>query len=409
MIKDQHREGKLKALLVAPNVSRHMGGEAVKALNIMQGLHQLGVEVIQLTHARVKHEAGSSFDEIQVHYIEDDSIFLLLNKYKLKWLLSAWESWHLHQSARKLAKHYSCDIIHFTSPISPTLPYFTIQNFPVVIGPLNGNILHPPNLIHRESFTKRLGSFVLVPFQSITGRLFRGKRKATLLVSGGQRTIDALRLSGCHELQMVETLDSGVEEEIAERQRIAQLGTNHRFVFVGRLVKVKACDLLIRSLPLAPDALLHIVGDGDERQFLENLAKDLGVSDRVVFHGWMASRNKLAELFQTMRAFVFPSLAEANGIVVQEAMMLGLPVVAVNWGGPAALIDNECGILIEPESEQHIVKEFAAAMIRLSNQSEFADELSKNARLRADQRGFSWPNLLNQWLTVYRQAIDSHI
>ncbi len=404
----QLRKKRMRALLVAPNVSRYMGGEALKALNIMQGMSNLGVEVIQLTHARVRKELDSLPNTISFHYIEDDHVFLALNRLKLRWLLSFWESWCLHTSAKKLAKIYECDIIHFTSPISPTLPYFPIENFPVVIGPLNGNLLHPPKLIGRERLIKKLGSLILAPFQIVSGSLFRGKRKASLLVSGGKRTIDALKLGGCKECQIIETLDSGVEDEIAAKDRLCQIGINHNFVFVGRLIKLKGCDLAIRALPDAPKAIFHIVGDGDERGALEELAVRLGVSDRVVFHGWISSRDELVRLFQIMRAFIFPSLAEANGIAVQEAMMAGLPVVAVNWGGPSTLLDFDSGVLIEPESEGHIVTELATAMQRLGSEAEIAELISKNARLRAEQLGFSWPSLLMQWLNIYQQTIDSH-
>jgi glycosyltransferase involved in cell wall biosynthesis len=396
---------RLKILLVAPNVSRKMGGEALKALHILTGLKDQGLDVMQLTHARVRAEVEALNLDIPVHYIEDDRWQLLFFRLKLDWLLSAWGSWLLHRKAAQLAQEHGPDIVHFTSPISPTLPYFRMGKRPVVIGPLNGNILHPPQLMHREVMRKRMGAFILWPYQKIFGRLFTGKQHATLLVSGGKRTVKALKLARCRDDQIIETLDSGVEKSMADTERLRHQDVNHQFIFVGRLIRYKACDLVIRALAQTKEAMLHVVGDGDERQALEQLAKDMNVADRVIFHGWVPAGEPLMHLFRTARAFLFPTLAEANGIVVQEAMMLGLPVVAVDWGGPQQLLDQDSGILIAPDSEEHIVAELANAMTRLSNEPEEAERLSANARQKAEDLGFSWPLLLKRWVHIYRQIM----
>ncbi len=226
---------------------------------------------------------------------------------------------------------------------------------PVVIGPLNGNLPHPPGLSHREPAAKRIGKALLGAAQILNRFVFTGKRGARLFVSGGERTVKALELGGATRDQIVATLDSGVAAELCALPRLTHAGTNWRFVFLGRLVRYKACDLVIRALKLVPQAELDIIGDGAERPALEALAKAEGVADRVHFLGYTADRAALFEKLKDYRAFVFPTLAEANGIVIQEAMMLGLPVVTVKWGGPVELLDEDSGILIEPGSEDAIV------------------------------------------------------
>ena len=399
-------ENPKRVLLVAPNVSQRMGGEALKAFHIMTGMKQLGVDVVQLTHARVRAEIEALNVGVPVYYIEDDWLQLLFFRLRLNWLLGAWGSWLLHRKAGQIAVATGRDIVHFTSPISPTLPYFRMRDVRVFIGPLNGNILHPPKLMSREVFHKRLGSMALWPYQKSIGKLFRGKRFATLLVSGGERTKHALKLAGCEDQQFVETLDSGVDQAIAAEERLKHNDINHQFIFVGRLIKYKACDLVIRALAEAPEARLDVVGDGQERFALEQLARETGVSDRVTFHGWVSPGAPLNQLFRKARGFIFPSLAEANGIVVQEAMMIGLPVVAVNWGGPQQLLDASNGILIEPEGEAHIIGQLAKAMTLLGHDPETAEKLAENAREQGKVRGFSWPVLLESWLDLYSRGGD---
>lgn len=394
-------EETIRVLLIAPNVSQRMGGEAIKAFHIMTGLRALGIDVVQITHARVRDEVENLKLDIPIYYVEDNWLQVYLFKFRFNWLLGALGSWLLHSQAKKIAVKTNRNIMHFTSPISPTVPYFTMKQCPVIIGPLNGNILHPPKLMYREVLHKRIGALALWPYQKTIGQIFRGKHSATLLVSGGSRTKDALKLAGCQEHQIIETLDSGVDAVMAGAPRISHSHVNHQFIFVGRLIKYKACDLVIRALVSAPDARLDVVGDGDERYELEKLAKELSVFNRVTFHGWVSPGKQLTKLFKQARGFIFPSLAEANGIVVQEAMMIGLPVVAVNWGGPQQLIKKTNGILIEPESEDHIIDRLAAAMKLLGNNPNTADKFSEHARKFAEDSGFAWPILLKKWLEIY--------
>lgn len=398
----------MKILLVAPNVSLKMGGEAIKAWNIMLGLKSMGLEVVQLTHARVRSELESaSLPSIKLEYLDDDWIQKLLFRMRMLWALSAWSAWLLHKRAGRLAEAEKVDLVHFVSPISTTLPYFTMRGAKVIIGPLNGNIHHPPALASREEWHRRLASAVLPFFQRVTARFFHGKQRASrLLVAGGDRTIAALQLGGCSSEHMVQTLDSGVSEVISSCPRIEHVAPNREFVFVGRLVRFKGCDLAIKAVARTQEALLHVVGDGPERSALEALALKLEVADRVIFHGWVLSGEPLLRIMRRARAFVLPSLAEANGIVVQEAMSIGLPVIAVNWGGPALLIDAESGILVDPVNEDHIVAGVAEAMDRLASRAEEAEYLSRNGYAKAKAEGFNWLDLLARWLEIYRDVLS---
>ena len=87
--------------------------------------------------------------------------------------------------------------------------------------------------------------------------------------------------------------------------------------------------------------------------------------------------------------------------------MIGLPVVAINWGGPAALLEADKGILIEPVSENHVILELAVAMIKLGSDAAEADRLSVNARLAAKRAGFAWADLLDDWVERYRNIVNS--
>jgi glycosyltransferase involved in cell wall biosynthesis len=274
----------------------------------------------------------------------------------------------------------------------------------VIIGPLNGNIYYPPAFRHREPMTDHVRRWLHPHVQRLQRFVLPGKaRAAALLVAGGERTLESLRMGGCRETQFVASLDSGVADEFHLRPRIRHSGQSYRFVHIGRLVKFKGTDALIRSLLQTRTPIeLDIIGRGPELEALKKLTEALGLNNRVKFLDWITDHSLIGETFGRYRALVLPSLAEANGIVVQEAMALGLPVIALNWGGPALLVTPESGILVEPLSEAYVLTELAKAMDRLAQDGEVAERMSIAGRHLATKQGFLWSVLIRRWAELYR-------
>jgi glycosyltransferase involved in cell wall biosynthesis len=104
------------------------------------------------------------------------------------------------------------------------------------------------------------------------------------------------------------------------------------------------------------------------------------------------------------RGLVMPSLAEANGIAFQEAMVLGLPVICVDWAGPQELLTTDEAIMIPPAGEEAVIAALAAAMDELGGDGAAADRLADRARAKAMALGFRWRDLLGRWQDVYRRA-----
>lgn len=127
------------------------------------------------------------------------------------------------------------------------------------------------------------------------------------------------------------------------------LNTPVKAVTVGRLIPLKRVDGLLKALKEVPDLGLVVVGDGPERPRLEQLARDLGVSNRVYFAG-QRSRRETLSLMAACDLFVLNSTHEGLPHVVLEAMALGLPVVATAVGGtPEVVRDGETGRLVSLE------------------------------------------------------------
>lgn len=398
---------KFEVILVAPNVSEQMGGEAIKALQIYLELARQGVRVHQVTHIRAKAELDRAFPKMSVSYLPDTRIEKALFRSPL--FEQILNRVFLKAAMKYVAKLLTANpraVVHLTSPVSPILRYPSLPSSHVVIGPINGNIHYPPGFRDRETRSYTIRRWLHPLMQTRNRILPDGKRQAAaLLVAGGKRTYDSLRMGGCNESQFVDSIDSGVQDRLATLPRIQHQGTNLRFYHNGRLVEHKGTDLILKALTLTRLPIeLTIIGRGPELPRLRALVTELALEHRVTFIEWVANHNDLAEMLRQYRAFVFPSLAEANGIVVQEAMVQGMPLIACDWGGPSLLVTPETGFLIPPRDEQFVIQELAAKMDLLAEDGDLAERMSIAARKRALSHHYIWSEIIKEWRTVYARV-----
>lgn len=131
----------------------------------------------------------------------------------------------------------------------------------------------------------------------------------------------------------------------------------NRILFVGRLTTEKGIDVVLRALAMLDPALdvsFDIVGGGDQRRNLEQLAEQLGLSSRVTFHGH-TSEEELRALYTRASVFAIASIAELQSIATMEAMASGLPVVAADAVAlPHLVHDGENGYLFEPGNAEEL-------------------------------------------------------
>ena len=140
-----------------------------------------------------------------------------------------------------------------------------------------------------------------------------------------------------------ELVDFGAIRQAAghvQDRHATQTGPRH-LLFVGRLTAAKGVDVLIDAIPQTTTPVhLHVAGDGPERPMLEERARQLGIADRVTFHGWVPNR-QVWELLQQVDAFVHPGRwPEPFGRTVIEAMALGVPTIVSYTGGPPWLVGS---------------------------------------------------------------------
>jgi glycosyltransferase involved in cell wall biosynthesis len=154
-------------------------------------------------------------------------------------------------------------------------------------------------------------------------------------------------------------------------------------VHVGRMAREKNVGFLLevadRVRGEIPDLLLVLAGEGPARPELERQVARLGLGPNVLFLGYLDRRIGLADCYRAGDCFLFSSTTETQGLVLLEAMSLGVPVVALAAGGTVDLLAARRGALV-PEADREV---FAAAVVRLLRDRDLAARLSREAREEA--------------------------
>ena len=155
-----------------------------------------------------------------------------------------------------------------------------------------------------------------------------------------------------------------------------------RFLFLGRITPQKGVAWLLRAVQqVCVPVHLDIAGEGHQEAEMQQLAKELGIADRVTFHGWV-SGDEVNRLLARSRALVFPSLwHEPGGTVAFEAMVNGRAVIMSRVGGmPEVITEGVNGLLVEPSD----VAGLAQAMTRLAEDQSLAVRLGEAGRRAAE-------------------------
>lgn len=173
-------------------------------------------------------------------------------------------------------------------------------------------------------------------------------------------------------------------------------------LYVGRLAKEKNLETLFQATALAcandPRLRLWLVGDGPHREACLEQVRSLGIGDRVKFVGFVP-REEVDKYYAVADLFVFASITETQGLVVQEAMSYGLPAVAVVGGGASSSIENGLnGFVVKNEAY-----EFADQIQGVLEDDMEMARLSDGARRSV--RMYSTAHMTEKVVEVYRKAI----
>jgi glycosyltransferase involved in cell wall biosynthesis len=165
----------------------------------------------------------------------------------------------------------------------------------------------------------------------------------------------------------------------AGRLRTPHPDNRLELIFLGALVPYKACDLALRAAaPFLRNGLAHftVVGDGPERNRLEQLTKVLGIEGEVSFCGMLSHADAMHRL-EAADVLVFPSVREFGGGVVFEALAVGAVPIVADFGGPGDIVRPDVGYKVRLTSERDVVEQIEKVLQELVHDRNLLNRLRR--------------------------------
>jgi glycosyltransferase involved in cell wall biosynthesis len=262
------------------------------------------------------------------------------------------------------------DVVLRVLPMTPSLPSpfaFFLRNGPIpfVLGPLNGGLPWPPGFEQLENQKEWISNlrnvYRYLPFARST------YRHATAIIAASSQVCAEF---AAYRDKVFFVPEPGIAESLCLADtRSPQPDAKLELIFVGGLVPRKACDLALRAAAsvLRGDlARFTVVGDGPQRNHLEQLVRSLGIEKDVSFCGWLTHADVLKRL-RSADVLVFPSLRDNGAGIVFEALATGSVPVVADFGGPGDIVHPEVGYKVALTNENDIVGQIEKILTELAH------------------------------------------
>lgn len=352
----------MKICIIGQNSSVHIQ----KWIQAISELDDIELDVITF-------KRGAIFEKVKYHYIDSytgTKLDYILNLFRVK----------------RLIKKISPNIIHAHYATSYGLMAAFSGFHPFILTGWGADIFDSPknffmNLILKYTFKKADEITVL---SKITQKeiLLLSNKKAHLIPFG-------VNLSKFSKINRANS-------------EIIRIGT------IRTLEEKYGIEYLIRAFAMIynknPNVHLDIIGDGPQREFLEQLVSSLNISERVHFHGYINQNTDFERYINLLQSFdIFTILSiidsETFGVAAVEASACGIPIVATNVGGlPEVVDDGVSGIIVPPKNAEQV----ALALERLIVDKELRDKMGINGREKVEKQ-YNWQNNVNQMVSLYRK------
>jgi len=255
---------------------------------------------------------------------------------------------------------------------------------------------------------------VIVPEKLAAWWIIRNARnyanKADYVITPTESVKEIIRNWGVTN-KNIEVISSGVEEEIyqnADGQMIRnKFGLKDKeilLLLVSRLTSEKNIEFLFRAvikvLKKNENAKFLVAGDGDLVPKLKLMAKENDLADRIIFQG-IVDKSEIKNYYAAGDIFIYASKSETQGMIITEAMYLGLPIVAVNAPGICDLVqDNINGFLVSEKEE-----DFSGAVNKLIADANLRKKFGL-ASAEIAQENFTDKICAEKLIEVYKKAIS---
>ncbi len=384
----------MKILHIGKYFAPFKGGVESYMRDLMTGLQREGGECAALVH---DHER--SWSSTTEQFEAEDQKFQVVRAGKWLTLFFTPVSPAFRGRLKRLLEDFRPDVIHVHLP-NPSacwlLSLGTARAVPLVVH-------WHSDVVTREHASPMTLLYAL--YRPLERRLLQRSGAIIATSKSYLETSDSLRdyPQKCHVVPLgldPAQIDPGHEADLEPAQ--PALSQDLQVLAVGRLSYYKGFGYLVRAAARLEGVQVHIVGSGDREWELKKLAAQLGVNDRVTFHGQLDDA-QLAARFRGSDCLCLPSIerTEAFGLVLLEAMYFGKATVVSNVRGSGmgwVVDDGETGIKVPPRD----VARLSAALEQLRDDRDLARRLGRNGRRKFD-RLFSIDHSVRGLMRIYHE------
>jgi glycosyltransferase involved in cell wall biosynthesis len=332
---------------------------------------------------------------------------------EMKRSISPYNDWAAYNKLKKLIKEFKPDIVHTHAAKSGALGRLAAKhsNVPVIVHTFHGHIFHSYFNSVKTSFFIR------------TERYLAGLSDAIVAISDVQKkelTAD-FRIAAADKFRVIPLgldLDNFIIDQEEKRNKFREeFGLSDDIVaigIIGRLVPIKNHSLFIKGLKYLIDNTsvkikAFIIGDGESRMAIEQMANDVGVKytkqtdgihpHPLIFTSW---RTDIDTIFAGLDVIALTSLNEGTPVSLIEAQAAGKPIVSTRVGGIAdVVLENQTALLSEITDE----KTFSNNLLRLVNDPELRKKFSNAGKDHVVTK-FSYHRLVNDMTGLYHDLLD---
>lgn len=350
----------MKILLSVFACTPHSGSETGVGWHWAVELARAGHQVVALTDATrreaIERElAARPIDGLVFTYWRPSVLRRVpLNSRTAQWLYSVWQ-YLLLPKARALHRQHGFDLaIHLTYGVFRHPSFLGWLGVPFLFGPLGGGEDAPWELkrdLPLREQVKELARSVLNQAARWNPVLHLAFRRATVVLTKTEETRRMLPAS-CQTRTHVHA-EIGIQVAAQAQDsptRTRAEGQRLELLFAGRLLGWKGVHLALQAVARAveqgQDVGLTVVGSGPLGPWLQQVEQ--GLPSLVGRVRWQAHMPQAAlfQLYGQVHGLLFPSLHDSSGNVILEAMSFGLPVICLDLGGPATLVDAHCALVV---------------------------------------------------------------
>lgn len=374
----------------------NVGGPALHVTYLARGLADRGYETTLVAGDVGRGEASMAFVAESAGV---DVVRLRGLSRELSPLRDAVAAWRLARIIRKVRP----DVVHThtakAGAVGRTAALLAGPRRPVVVHTFHGHVL--------RGYFGRAGTLVFRAIETVLARL------TDRLVAVSPEVRDELVSLGVAREERFSVIRLGIElvprvafdGDLPEIRRRHGIGSETFVVgWFGRMTAVKRTDDLLTTLAAlrsrGVDALLLLVGDGDDRERLEERAHELGLARECLFLGY---QEDVAAWYAVCDAIVLTSASEGTPVTIIEALAAGRAVVATDVGGVPDVVDEgETGFLVPPGDTEAL----AARLERLARDPELRAEMGRTGRERVLRR-YAVERLVDDVDLLYRELLDT--